>query len=90
MLEADNGIKFMAADTPNSMKYEPGAQISMSLSGDNELELRGYFDKLSANGAIIMPLEKAPWSDTFGMCTDKFGIAWMVNIGAVKHSQPAG
>ena len=27
-----------------------------------------------------MPLERAPWGDTFGMCVDKFGISWMVNI----------
>lgn len=28
----------------------------------------------------MMPLEKAPWGDTFGMCTDRFGIQWLVNI----------
>ncbi len=27
-----------------------------------------------------MPLEKQMWGDEFGMCTDKFGIGWMVNI----------
>jgi PhnB protein len=80
MLEAENGITFMAADTPNVMAYHPGANISMSLSGENEKELRSYFQKLSAGGTIIMPLERAPWGDTFGMCTDRFGVNWMVNI----------
>jgi PhnB protein len=80
VLEAENGITFMAADTPNSMEFSPGTNISMSLSGGDEAELRGYFDKLSAGGAVAMPLEKASWGDTFGMCTDKFGINWMVNI----------
>ena len=80
MLEAENGITFMAADTPNSMEYRGGSNISMSLSGDNEAELRSYFEKLSDGGMIVMPLEKAPWGDTFGMCTDKFGINWMVNV----------
>ena len=80
VLEAENGITFMAADTPNSMEFRPGTNISMSLSGGDEAELRGYFEKLSAGGAISMPLEKAVWGDTFGMCTDKFGINWMVNI----------
>ena len=80
MLEAENGITFMAADTPNSMEYNPGDNISMSLSGDNEEELRGYWDKLSSGGNVVMPLEKAPWGDTFGMCVDKFGVQWMVNI----------
>ena len=52
----------------------------MSLSGDNEEELRGYWQKLSEGAAIELPLETAPWGDTFGMLTDKFGIQWMVNI----------
>lgn len=80
VLEADNGITFMAADTPNSMEYHPGKNVSMSLSGDNEEELRGYWEKLSAGATVELPLEKAPWGDTFGMLTDKFGIHWMVNI----------
>ena len=84
MLEAENGITFMAADTPNSMEYRPGTNMSMSLSGDNEAELTAYFEKLSASGMVIMPLEKAPWGDWFGMCTDKFGVQWLVNIAGQK------
>lgn len=84
MLETDNGITFMASDTPNGMEYRPGSSISMSLSGDNEAELRGYWDKLTAEGTVTMPLEKAPWGDTFGMCTDKFGVNWMVDITVPK------
>ena len=79
-LKGDNGIVFMAADTPPRMEYKPGANFSMSLSGDNEAALRGYFEKLAEGGTITMPLEKAIWGDTFGMCTDKFGVAWLVNI----------
>jgi PhnB protein len=84
MLTADNGIVFMASDTPNSMEYRTGTNMSMSLSGDNETELRGYYEKLSAGGTIGMPLEKAPWGDMFGMFTDKFGVSWLVNISGQK------
>jgi PhnB protein len=80
MLEAENGITFMASDTPARMEYIPGNSISMSLSGDNDQELSDYFAKLSEGGKVTMPLEKAMWGDTFGICTDKFGIHWMVNI----------
>jgi PhnB protein len=80
LLEAENGISLMAADTPKRMEYRTGANISMSLSGDNEKELTSFFEKLSRGGEIIMPLEKAPWGATFGMCTDRFGVNWMVNI----------
>jgi PhnB protein len=84
LLEADNGIVFMASDTPVSMGYESGKSMSMSLSGEDEQELRGYWDGLAAGAAIEQPLTKAPWGDTFGMLTDKFGIRWMVNITAKK------
>ncbi|HTE22835.1 MAG TPA: VOC family protein [Candidatus Limnocylindria bacterium] len=84
MLEADNGITFMAADTPLHMEYKPGTNISMSLSGGNESELKGYFEKLSEGGTVVQPLEKAPWGDFFGMLVDKFGIQWMVNITTKK------
>ena len=80
VIKAANGITFMAADTPNSMELSPTSNISISLSGDDEDELRGYFEKLSEDGVIGQPLEKAPWGDTFGMFTDKFGINWLVNI----------
>src|SRR5205807_1766375 len=80
VLESDNGITFMAADTPNHMEYKPGTNFNMSLSGDDEPELRGYFEKLSADGTVAMPLAKAPWGDTFGMVVDKFGVQWLVNI----------
>lgn len=83
-LEADNGIIFMASDTPNSMEYHDGSRISMSLSGEDDAELTGYFDKLSAGGTITMPLEPAPWGDKFGMCNDQFDITWMVNVVTKK------
>ena len=78
-LNADNGIVLMASDTPNSQEYTAYTG-SISLSGDDEKTLTGYFEQLSSGGEIGEPLTKAPWGDTFGMCTDKFGIRWMVNI----------
>jgi PhnB protein len=80
MLETDDGLVLMAADTPNSVDYSPGTNHSVSLSGDDEAALRGYWDKLSGGGNVMMPLEQAPWGDFFGMCVDRFGINWLVNI----------
>ena len=79
-LNAPNGLALMAADTPRHMEYQPGGGFSVSLMGDDDATLRGYWDKLSDGGNVSMPLEKAPWGDTFGMCVDKFGTPWMVNI----------
>jgi PhnB protein len=83
-LEGDNGITFMAADTPNRVEYRPGTNYSMSLSGDNANALTEYFERLSAGGTVTQPLEKATWGDSFGMLIDKFGVTWFVNITAPK------
>jgi PhnB protein len=84
MLEAENGITFMGSDTPPQMPFSDGARVSMALSGDNTAELTGYFEKLGQGGTIKMPLAAAPWGDSFGMLTDRFGIDWLVNIAGKK------
>ncbi|MCA1671897.1 MAG: VOC family protein [Actinobacteria bacterium] len=81
MLETASGFTLMAADTPPGTEHSPGNNIAVSLSGDDANELRGYWDNLSANGTVSVPLEKQMWGDEFGMCVDQFGITWMVNIG---------
>lgn len=83
-LSSDKGIFFMASDTPSHMEHVSGKNISMSLSGEDAEELSGYWEKLSAGATVEQPLVKAPWGDTFGMLTDKFGIRWMVNITVPK------
>jgi PhnB protein len=79
-LETPAGYTLMAADTPAGMDRTVGTTMSISLSGDDAEELRGYFSKLSDGGAVTMPLEMQMWGDEFGMCVDPFGTAWMVNI----------
>lgn len=79
-LDVGGGLVLMASDTPNGMEYTPGTNYSVSLSGDDEETLRRYWTGLSDGGNVTMPLEKAPWGDTFGMCVDKFGVSWLVNI----------
>lgn len=80
-LETDRGFTLMASDTAPGMEHRVGNNISISLSGEDAEELRGYWDKLSNGGTVMMPLEKQFWGDEFGMCVDPFGIQWMVNIG---------
>ncbi|MDJ0335618.1 VOC family protein [Salinibacterium sp. G-O1] len=79
-LTTPGGMTLMASDTPNSMEFKPGARISVSVTGQDEAELRGYWEKLSSGGTVVMPFEMAPWGDLFGMCTDQFGIEWMVSV----------
>ena len=84
LLDTPSGFKLMGSDTPSNMEYKGAGNITVSLSGDDEAALNGYWQGLSQGATITMPLTKAQWGDSFGMLTDRFGIAWMVNIGATK------
>ncbi|GLZ29036.1 VOC family protein [Lentzea sp. NBRC 105346] len=86
MLEAPNGYTIMASDTPPEQQFTPGSQISMSISGTEADELRGYWEALSGKGGTVtVPFEKQMWGDEFGMCVDQFGISWMVNVVAEQQ-----
>ena len=81
MLETPGGFTLMGADMPPGAEHSPGNNIAVSLSGDDGDELRGYWDTLAGSGGtVLMALEKQMWGDEFGMCVDRFGITWMVNI----------
>ena len=83
-LETPSGFTLMGADTPPGVPHNPGNNVTVSLSGEDASELRGYWEKLSKGGQVSVPLEKQMWGDEFGACTDKFGIPWMVNIAGTK------
>lgn len=79
-LETPSGMSLMASDTPPGMDSSAAGGFAISLSGDDESELRGYWDKLAEGGTVVMPLEVQMWGDLFGQVVDKFGVTWMVNI----------
>lgn len=74
------GLVLMAADSPAGEPAPSGSAISISVSGDDETELRGYFDGLLGSGTVEMPLERAPWGELFGQGVDRFGVTWMVSV----------
>ena len=55
--------------------------FSVSIGTDDVNEGRKVFDALSQGGEVKMPYGKTFWAQGFGMLTDRFGVAWMVNAG---------
>lgn len=80
-LTTERGMVLMGADTPNGMTFTPRAGAPIAPTGDEEDVLRGYWNALTAEGTIVADLVKAPWGDYFGMCVDKYGVEWMLDIG---------
>jgi PhnB protein len=56
-----------------------GNNVQISISPASKEEADKLFNGLSAGGSVMMPMADAFWGAYFGMCTDKFGIHWMIN-----------
>jgi PhnB protein len=78
-LTTSAGFTLMGSDVPAHMPGEI-SNGTISISGSETDEIRGYFDALAEGGEVSMPLDQAPWGDYFGQLTDKFGVSWLVNI----------
>jgi PhnB protein len=79
-LETPSGFTLMASDTPQGMEFRPSTNLAITVSGEDAAELRGYWQKLSDGGTVTVAMDKQAWGDEFGMCVDRFGVSWMVNI----------
>jgi PhnB protein len=54
--------------------------FALSLSVTNVAEAERLFSALAEGGQVQMPLATTFWSPRFGMLTDRFGVAWMINV----------
>lgn len=72
----------MASDImgPEDIEAMPGKNFHICIQAENEKEADRIFNSLCAGGKIEMPMNKTFWGAYFGMCTDKFGIQWMINV----------
>ena len=72
----------MGSDTmaPYNADFQTGNNFSISIHTDAREEADRIFNSLSAQGKIVMPMNKTFWNSYFGMCVDQFGISWMVNM----------
>jgi PhnB protein len=79
-------LTLMGADSPQAGDTPP-SNGTLCLNGDDDAVLRGWWDALSADGTITLPLEVAPWGDAYGQVTDRFGVSWMFNIGSATSQE---
>jgi PhnB protein len=57
----------------------PGNNFSIMVNAGSTGEADRLFAGLSDGGAVTMPLAPTFWGAYFGVCSDKFGINWMVS-----------
>jgi len=75
-----DGQALMGSDRPPGMGGTTfGDSVAISVSPDSAEDSRRIFEALAAGGQVSMPYERQFWGADYGMCTDRFGINWMVN-----------
>ena len=75
-------ITLMAADAPPDRRKPDGhfSAFDISLDDPDESKVKSLFAALSEGGSVTMPLQATFWTPLFGMCTDKFGVPWMLSV----------
>lgn len=56
-------------------------QFSIEIEAETSEEAIQLFQALSKDGVVKMDLAKTAWAEKFGVCTDQYGVSWMVNYG---------
>ena len=58
----------------------PRSGSSVSYTAADQATGKRVFDGLAEGGEVTLPFGETFWSPGFGMCTDRFGVPWMVGV----------
>ena len=75
------GQPFMAIDSPITHGFTFTPSLSLHVTCETEAEIDALFEKLSAGGEVLMPLDAYPFSQKYGWVNDRFGVSWQVTLG---------
>lgn len=71
--------RLMGSDAPPGQYSQPQG-LSVALGLNDAAKGEQIFNALAENGTVQMPYQPTFWAAGFGMCVDRFGIPWMVNV----------
>ena len=83
-LTLDGGAMLMASDDPSATEDGPKVGMNVSYAAANPDEAARIFEQLAKGGEVQLPMGETSWSPAFGMCTDRFGIPWMVGTNPTE------
>lgn len=74
-----NNTFLMISDTFPGQPFATGSQVDVAVLLNDVEESKQVYVKLQEGGEVIMPLQKTPWSPSYGQVKDKFGIIWQIS-----------
>jgi PhnB protein len=79
-LPLGEGNMLMGTDALESQPLTMGTNFYLHLETDSPEDTSRIFDALSRDGKVEMPVAKTEWAEQYGICTDRFGVQWMVSF----------
>lgn len=73
------GQIIQGADAPGDW-YQTPAGFAVIIELEDEAEADRIFTALVEGGYEKMAMAETFWAKRFGMCTDRFGTPWMINV----------
>lgn len=84
-----SGQSFMAISAGPFFKFNPSISFFLNFDPSRDKQARQNLDatweKLSAGGRVLMPLNQYPFSEHYGWVQDKYGLSWQLIL-----SNPGG
>ena len=75
-----NGLEIVFMDSTINHDFTFTPAISFQITFETEEKLTSVFERLTADGQILMPLSRYPFASKFAWVNDKFGISWQFNL----------
>lgn len=74
--------ELLLSDTFSGQTVEAGTNMDACVTLQNAEKAKEVFEKLQADGEILMPLTPTDWSPAYGQVKDKFGITWQISTNS--------
>lgn len=74
------GRQFLCIDSPVKHAFNFTPSMSIFVECESEAELTGVFERLAAEGQVLMPIANYGFSTKFGWLSDRFGVSWQLNL----------
>ena len=76
------GYNFMAISAGPLFKFNPSISFMINFDpardADAIRQIDHAWEKLSAGGKVLMPIDKYPFSERYGWIQDKYGVSWQL------------
>ncbi|MED3561318.1 VOC family protein [Bacillus xiapuensis] len=75
----------MFSDTFPGQPHQSGSQVTICITTDDAEKAKKFFDALSDNGQVTMPLQETFFSPAYGNVIDKYGVHFQIFTEGKQH-----